>query len=189
MYYPERKIALKNGKEALFRSPSPEDAALMMDFLKNVSGETEFLLRCPEECDDPLEQEVAFLTDILGSETKMMIACVIDGEVAGNCQINFYNRIKTRHRASVAIAIRKKYWGLGIGTEMFREMIAAANRRQGILQLELEFIEGNERARRLYEKMGFGIVSERPDAIRLRDGSFRKEYTMIKKLAQQSGQD
>ena len=78
MYYPERKIALKNGKEALFRSPSPEDAALMLDFLKSVSGETEFLLRCPEECGDPLEQEVAFLTDILGSETKMMIACVIE---------------------------------------------------------------------------------------------------------------
>ncbi len=183
MYYPEKKILLKNGREALFRSPRAEDAVPMMAFLKTVAGETEFILRYPEECNDPEEEEAAFLTGILQSDTKLMIACEIDGEIAGNCQIMFQGRIKTRHRARVAISVLQKYWNLGIGTAMFQEMIEAASRR-GILQMELEFIEGNERARHLYEKMGFRIVSELPNAVRLRDGSFRKEFVMVKKLAE-----
>ena len=112
-----------------------------------------------------------------------MISCEIDGEIAGNCQIMFQERLKTRHRARVAISVLQKYWNLGIGTALFREMIEAASRR-GVLQMELEFIEGNERARHLYEKMGFRIVSEMPNAVRLRDGSFRKEFVMVKMLAE-----
>ena len=75
MYYPEKKILLKNGREALFRSPRAEDAVSMMAFLKTVAGETEFILRYPEECNDPEEEEAAFLTGILQSDTKLMIAC------------------------------------------------------------------------------------------------------------------
>lgn len=184
MIYPEKKILLKNGKEALFRSPRVEDAVPMMNFLRTSAGETEFILRYPEECNDPEEKEAAFLSGILQSDTKLMIVCEIDGEIAGNCQIMFQERIKTRHRARVAISVLQKYWNLGIGTAMFQEMIEAASRRGGVLQIELEFIEGNERARHLYEKMGFRIVSEMPNAVRLRDGSFRKEFVMVKKLAE-----
>jgi RimJ/RimL family protein N-acetyltransferase len=70
------------------------------------------------------------------------------GGIAGTCQISFHDRIKLRHRAGVAIGIIRKYWNLGVGTAMFREMIAAA-RKRGVTQLELEFIQGNTRARAL----------------------------------------
>ena len=64
---------------------------------------------------------------------------------------------------------------------MFREMIAIA-KNMGVLQLELDYIEGNVRAKSLYEKMGFVQVAERPDAIRLKDGQMLKEISMIRKL-------
>ena len=51
-----------------------------------------------------------------------------------------------------------------------------------IRQIELDFIEGNARARGLYEKMGFRITGVKPDAIRMKDGSFVNEYMMIKRL-------
>ena len=43
-------------------------------------------------------------------------------------------------------------------------------------------IEENENAIRLYEKMGFRMVSAIPDAIRLKDGTRLKEYYMIKEF-------
>ena len=52
----------------------------------------------------------------------------------------------------------------------------------GICQIELDFIEGNTRARRLYEKMGFRITGVKPDAIRLKDGTLVNEYMMLKRL-------
>ena len=51
-----------------------------------------------------------------------------------------------------------------------------------LMQLELEFVEGNERGYALYKKMGFEVIGVRPDAFRLKDGTLLKEYMMIKKL-------
>ena len=94
-------------------------------------------------------------------------------------------KMKARHRASVAIALTKEFWGLGIGTAMFNELIRIAEGMDGLLQLEREFIEGNVRARALYEKMGFRIVGVRPDAYRFKDGTLHNEYVMMKKLPQE----
>ncbi|MBQ1893845.1 MAG: GNAT family N-acetyltransferase, partial [Clostridia bacterium] len=63
---------------------------------------------------------------------------------------------------------------------LFEEMIRIAEANENILQMELEFIEGNSRARALYEKMGFRITGMRPNAIRLKDGTLLNEYTMIR---------
>ena len=46
----------------------------------------------------------------------------------------------------------------------------------------MEFIEGNDRARYLYEKFGFRVVAEKPDAFRLKDGTMLKEFYMQKYL-------
>ena len=64
---------------------------------------------------------------------------------------------------------------------MFQEMIRIA-KEQGIEQLELEVIEGNKRAMALYEKMGFRVVSEKPNAIKLKDGTLLSELLMVKDL-------
>ena len=181
MLYDTKTVLLKNGKQAIFRSPAVQDAPEMMNFLKICSSETLFILRYPEECVETDEQESAHLTQINNSDTGMMIVCVIDGKIAGNCQISFHNRLKTKHRASVAIGIIKKYWSIGIGTAMFKEMIEIA-KQCGIYQLELEYIEGNDRAKGLYEKMGFQVVAAKPDAIRLKDGTMLKEFFMVKRL-------
>ena len=111
----------------------------------------------------------------------MIFVCTVDGRIAGNCQISFTRRIKTRHRATLAIGILEKFWGLGIGTAMFTELERIA-RENGILQLELDYIEGNERGRRLYEKMGFRITGVKPNAIRLKDGTLLNEYAMIREI-------
>ena len=181
MLYQSKTISLKNGTEAYFRSPLVSDASEMMDFLKTCAFETLFILRYPEECIETAEQESNYLEGINKSETGIMLVCVIDGKIAGNCQVMFQSRIKTKHRASVAIGLLQRYWQLGIGTAMFREMIAIA-KNMGVLQLELDYIEGNVRAKSLYEKMGFVQVAERPDAIRLKDGQMLKEISMIRKL-------
>jgi len=65
---------------------------------------------------------------------------------------------------------------------MFRELIMIAEENEQILQMELDFIEGNNRARALYEKMGFKIVGVRPNAVRLKDGTLLNEYSMIREI-------
>ena len=64
---------------------------------------------------------------------------------------------------------------------LFEEMIEAS-RSHGVSIMELEFTEGNERAKHLYEKFGFRVVSEKPNAFRLKDGRMKSEFYMQKYL-------
>ena len=183
MVFKETPFKLKDGRDALLRSPCEKDADEMLQFIIKASDETDYLMKYPEEyADFTLEQEKSFLNEACQHENAMMIACVVDGRIAGNCQISFRNGKKDRHRASVAIALMQEFWNLGIGTKMFEELIQIARGRDGVCQIELDFIEGNSRARSLYEKMGFRITGVKPDAIRMKDGTFVNEYMMVKRL-------
>ena len=183
MIIKEIEFALKDGRKALLRSPKDEDIQGMLDYLYQSAGETEFIIRYPEECDKyTYDGEKELFARLNASESDAMIVCLVDGKVAGNCHVMWRNSIKTGHRAGVAIALLKEYWNQGIGTRMFREMIRIAEGNENILQMELEFVEGNTRARALYEKMGFRITGVKPNAIRLKDGTLLNEYSMVREI-------
>ena len=183
MIFEAKQIILKDGRTAILKTPCIEDAEKMLHYIKKACGETDFLARYPEEWDNvSVESEEKWVKNLRESQSTLAITCYIDDEIAGNCEINFRGGVKTSHRATVAIAILKKYWNLGIGSSMFAELIAAAEARPEIEIVELEFVEGNDRARALYEKYGFKIVGERPNAFKLKDGRLLKEYFMQKDL-------
>lgn len=183
MIFEENKITLKDGREAVLRSPCASDAAAHLAYIKKACGETDFLSRCAEEWESvSLESEEKWIESMASSPDAVAIACYVDGRTVGNCEIRMLGGIKTRHRATVGIAILREYWGLGIGSAMFRELMSVAQAREGIEIVELEFIEGNDRARALYEKFGFRIVGERPSAFKLKDERVLTEYFMQKRL-------
>ena len=179
MFFPEKEIRLKDGRTAILRSPLPSDAEAALEFMKMTAAETPFLLRSPEECTLTVTEEEKFLSRFPSDPNAAMILCFVDGVFAGNCQIVRKNKLKNRHRASIGIALKREFWGLGIGTALFREMIAIAE-GWDLMQIELEVIEGNDRAMALYRKMGFETVSYVPNAIRMPNGSFAKEYVMVR---------
>ena len=90
--------------------------------------------------------------------------------------------MKIRHRASIGIVLLSEFWNHGIGTRLFQELIRIAEENPNLMQLELDFIEGNNRARALYEKMGFRVTGVKPDAIRLKGGTLLNEYSMIREI-------
>ena len=122
---------------------------------------------------DDAAEMVRFLLDVCG-ETEFLLACVAN--------INFSTRLKMRHRANVAISIRRAYWRLGLGTAMLTELVDVAKARPEVRQVELEFIEGNSRAQALYEKVGFRVVGVHPDAFVLKDGAMKNAYLMQLKI-------
>ena len=155
----------------------------MLDYLRVSAGETEFILRYPEECGKYTpEGEKALFDKVNAADNEAMLVCLVEGKVAGNCQVAWSKGLKTKHRAMVAIALLKDYWGNGIGTRMFQELIRIAESNPDILQMELDFVEGNARARALYEKMGFRITGVRPNAIRLKSGKLLNEYSMVREV-------
>lgn len=183
MLFESTTISLKDGRTCTLRPPRGEDAENMLHYLIASCSQTPFLLRTPEEwAGTSIEDEAKYLEHVAASPDNMMIVAEVDGHLAGNCQINFNHRAKIYHRATIGIALLRDYWSQGIGTAMFRMMEQAARNRGGVRQMELDYVEGNARARGLYEKMGFRIVSMHPNALCQADGSYANSYLMVKEL-------
>ena len=181
MLYPSKQIRLKNGTAAWLRAPEIQDAQALIDLLKTVTEETDFLSSYPEEITMSHEDEERWIAGHRESPLTYDILCEIEGEIVGSCNLTRRKPQKMRHRATVGITIKQKYWNLGIGSAMFTEMLRAAKSR-GTEIVELSVIEGNERAMSLYEKFGFKAVAVWPKEFKLKDGTYQNEIIMHRYL-------
>lgn len=183
MIFNEKKIILKDGTTAVLKTPEMKDAEKQLDCIRATTVETEYFSRSIEDWNGfTAENEKEWIRGVRDSKNSLVISCYIDDEIAGNCDITFKTGSKTTHRATVGIAIRKKYWNIGIGTAMFNELIKAANEHDGTEIVDLEFVEGNNRAKALYEKFGFVAVSVKPDFFKQKDGAYQNLVYMQKYL-------
>ena len=177
-----QKITLKDGRVCVLRTPRAEDGAALLDYMLRCNGETEYVLSYPDEFSLTAEQEGAFAEAQAQTPDRLMITCFDGGRAVGNAQISFDHRDKLRHRATVGVGILREYWRQGIATRLMELLIAQAQARPGVECVTLEYIEGNERARALYEKLGFQERCRDEDAIHLRGGDRLALIGMIRQL-------
>ena len=182
MYFPEKEVKLKDGRTAVLRSAKPEDAADCLEYLRVTAAETPFLLREPEENDMTIEMEEAFLRARLNDPDSLMLIARIDGEYAGNCGlVSLGDKLRIRHRCSMGIALYQKFCDNGLGRIMIDTVVEVA-RKLGYEQMELEVVEGNDRAKHVYESLGFTAYGVRPHSMKYKDGTYRDETLMVKML-------
>ncbi len=182
MEYTEKTFLLKNEIACSLRSPGPNDASAMLDFLRLTYSETDFMMRYPEEVKFTAEEEADLLKNRLGDSDGLMITAWINNRVIGCVSFaRISGVIKLRHRAGLGICVAKEYWDAGFGSLLMSEAIAFAE-KSGFEQLELEVITANDRAFRMYRKFGFELYGTRERAFKLKDGSYLSEHLMIKRL-------
>ena len=88
---------------------------------------------------------------------------------------------RDRHVAWLGIAVRRKFWGKGVGSGLINEAVSLA-RKSGCRKLMLGTIEGNERAIRLYGKFGFKTEAYEAKDVYV-EGSWRNSPIMGLELA------
>lgn len=186
MVFEARDVTLRNGAVCTLQPTHPDDSAQMIDYMKQTAGETEYLLRYPDEVNYTLEQEQAVLRRLMEDPHSVMMVGIVNGEVAGNCSIGTVgDKRKVLHRCSMGIALKRAYWGLGIGTAMIGYLTELAG-KIGYAQMDLEVVADNVRAQALYEKCGFVPTGRRSRALKFDDGTYHDEIIMVKYLDQEA---
>ncbi|MCQ2533896.1 MAG: GNAT family N-acetyltransferase [Clostridia bacterium] len=182
MKFESKTVVLKDNRECILAPTTSQYAQEMIDFLKQVSSESEFLLRYPDEVNFTLEFEQQILDRIYEDEHSVMMLAIVDGKAVGNCSINGLGfKRKIRHRCTLAIAIKEEFCGLGIGTHMIEYLIELA-KKIGFEIMELEYVDGNNKAKALYTKMGFVETGKRIKSMKYDDGTYKDEILMSKIL-------
>ena len=182
MKYAAETLSLRNGQHCTVRSVEPEDAPLMLQYMKIMLGETPFLLRTPEEFNYTPEEEAGILAGRKDDPRSLMLIAELDGQIIASADVCSHGaKSRLLHRGELGISVRKEYWRQGIGSAMMERLIAFA-KQAGFEQIELTVESKNHRALGLYIKYGFMIYGTRPHGMKYPDGSYDNDYLMVRML-------
>lgn len=182
MIYSAEKLILRDGRSYSVRSVEPEDALLMLQYMKTMLGETPFLLRTPEEFNYTPEEEARILTGRRDDPRSLMLVAEMDGEIIASADVCSHGaKSRVWHRGELGVSVRRDYWHQGIGSALMERLIQFSG-QVGYEQIELTVESKNMRAINLYLRKGFTIYGTRPHGMKYADGSYDNDYLMIKML-------
>lgn len=160
----------------LIREANIEDAKNVIEYIKIVSDETDFLISDSSERNFTVRKEKEFLQNIQSSILEKIFLFEIENKIVGMCSIEGINKIRIKHRVDLAITVLKNYWGNKIGEKLIDYAIEYC-KSNCIKKIELTVRIDNERALKLYKKFGFEIEGEIKNFIYL-NGNYYNCYYM-----------
>lgn len=150
-----KEIKLKNGKAAILRSPIKEDAQSMIDYLNIIGGESDFITFGKNEFSMSVEAEQDYIERVNSMNNSKNVLIIIENEIVGIASITSVQKERMKHNGTLGISLRKKYWGIGLGSEIMVYLIDWAKSNKITKKINLLVREDNIRGVKLYEKFGF----------------------------------
>lgn len=168
MQFAEKQHILANNREVFLTSPTVSEADELLKYMIQRAEETDYMIKDADEC-GTIEEMKSTIRQYIESPYNLMILCKYEGRIVACAEMNRLLFRKVHHRAEISIGVLKSNWGWGIGTLLMRSLIQRAQ-SCGISQLELNVFEGNDKALRMYERLGFEATAIRPNCVHLADG-------------------
>lgn len=155
-----------------------EDAAAMLEYLRQIGGETDNLSFGAEGLPYTPEQEALHLQQQEHSHDEVTFVAKDSGRIVGDASLSRLPR-RMQHRGDLGIAVLQEYWHRGIGTRLLREIIrfAGDNAFEGI---DLQVRCDNAAAIHLYEKFGFQRIGTHPSFFKIGDEDVAFDYMYLK---------
>lgn len=158
------------------------DAVAFLDFMTAVAEETDFLAMDEGGLDASPEALARHFDSQLGLDNQLCLLAKHGEEVIGVLNIKADHRDKLAHIGDVFIAVRKPYWGQGLGSALLEEALYWAEQTETIKRLELTVQARNSSAIALYKKHGFELEGTKKRGAKSRDGAFLDVHLMAKMI-------
>lgn len=124
----------------------------------------------------PLSLSASFVHMLLAGGGVQMLALNAKNDVVGWCDIVRDQREGYTHRGHLGMGLLPDYRGRGLGERLLRASIDAAV-RMGMERIELEVYPSNQRAIKLYERLGFQLEGVKRKARKL-EGKYEDDCFM-----------
>jgi RimJ/RimL family protein N-acetyltransferase len=179
---PDRAFRLPDGRECVVRCPREDEAEYVRANVKATFATTDSVLTCPDEFKLTAEEEAKFIKERAQSPTGLfLIAEVVHNsarEFAGCAGLDPIPKRRAQHNVTLGIMTGGAFRGLGVGHCMMQAMMDFAREHPIIRRVQLEVLEANDRARRLYERHGFVVEGRRIGCFQRTPGVFENDLIM-----------
>ena len=144
----------------IIEKATPADAANILEYLKQIGGETDNLTFGTEGLPFSVEAEAAYIAQLENSHDEIMLVAKDHGKIIGNASLNRLPR-RMRHRGDFSVSVLKAYWNQGVGTQLLREILTFA-KENAFEMIDLQVRSDNLQAIHLYKKFGFQKIGTHP---------------------------
>ena len=155
----------------------PSDAAMLLEYLKQVGGETDNLTFGPEGMPFSVEAEAEFISSMENSQDDIMLLAKSGDKIVGCASLNRLPR-RMKHRGDFAISVAKEYWNKEIGSQLLNKIIVFAKENNFEI-IDLQVRSDNKSAIHLYEKYGFKKIGEHPAFFKMNDEKIRFDFMYL----------
>jgi len=166
----ESKFVSEDGREVVIRALTRSDLDALVKFANKISrekGVNRELGIVSLDGRATKADERKFLNKILEGASRrevVSLAAIVDGDIVGHADVWRRKPRDVNHTGVFGIVLRDGYRGVGIGERLMTEVLRGS-KKMGVWLVELTVFAINERARHLYEKLGFKEVGVVPDKV------------------------
>jgi ribosomal protein S18 acetylase RimI-like enzyme len=158
----------------IIREATIEDAASLVAAEQETARTPGLLVSRPNELTrTAFEQKIVEL----GVSGRYIVA-EKDGKIVGHALLDPMGLQALAHVFRLTIVVHPGYPGSGIGTALMRDLLDWAERTPRVGKIELLVRSTNERAIRLYSKLGFVEEGRFKNRVRLPDNTFVDDLAM-----------
>lgn len=141
--------------DIVIREALPEDAVDLLQYVHQISHESDFLSFGPGEFELTEEEEARFLRSSLEASNRIYFIALDGQRVVGTVNFSGGTRPRVCHTGELGLSVAQSHWSRGIGTKLMQHLISWAEAHAEINRLQLHVRVDNSRAIALYERMGF----------------------------------
>ena len=149
-----KNIQLKDGKAAILRKATKEDAEQLIKYMDTIATESDFLTFEEGELKLTVKKQQAIIENNR-MESKLFIIAIVEDKIVGNLSFSAGHRIRSKHAGEFGITVLKEYWNNGVASGMLDFMIEWAKLNKVTRKINLRVRKDNPRAIHLYSKFGF----------------------------------
>ena len=137
------------------RRGGPADAPAFLAYLRRMGGETDFVSFGAEGIELTEEEEAAYIAKTNARDNAIFLLAVAGGEIVGGLTFNGGTRARLRHTGEFGVSVLREWWGRGVARALLETMLEWARRSGVVRKINLRVRTDNERAIRMYERLGF----------------------------------
>lgn len=166
-----------NKLEIIIQEAEKKDAAALIQYVRQIADETDFLTFDSSEFNKTIEEEELIIEQHKMAKNRIFIIAFLNNKIIGILNVNSSKKKRLEHIGEFGMSVLKEYWNQGVGGSLLKFMINWAEKSDVIKKLNLKVLVENESAIRLYKKNGFILEGTVRRDIKLND-SFHDTYQM-----------
>lgn len=153
----------------------PEDAAEVLDYMKQIGSESDNLTYDGKGLPLTIAEEAEMIEQTAASANSVMLAARVEGKIVGLTNLAGGNR-RLGQRGEIGISVLKEYWHQGLGSALLTAVMTQAKEDLGMTLIFLEVRSDNLPAIKLYKKFGFNHFGTLHDSFKVGEKYFDTDW-------------